>query len=92
MNGSQHTVISGVPHRVTSVGGDEPPSALEGFLGDTEFTIDMSGTPYVVHGCGSRLDTQVRFHEKQDALRHDIRVWHVTQVDHGFVAEHVAAF
>lgn len=92
MDGSHHIVISGVAHRVTSVGREDPPCGLEEFLGDTEFTIDMAGAPYVVRGCGGRLGSQVRFHEKQGALGHDVRVWHVTQAEQGILAEHVAAF
>ncbi len=83
-----HSVISGVPYPVVSPGAGD----LDGFLGDTEFTIDMAGHPYVVRGCGSRLDARVRFHEKCDVVGRDVRVWHVTPRDGGFAAEHVAAF
>jgi len=86
-----HTVVSGVAYPVSSSSDDGPP-ALEDFLGDTEFTIDMAGTPYLVHGCGSRLDDLVRFHEKDHALGRDVRVWHVSAGERGVTAEHVAAF
>ncbi len=52
----------------------------------------MAGHPYVVRGCGSRLDVRVRFHEKCDVVGRDVGVWHVTPRDGGFAAEHVAAF
>jgi hypothetical protein len=84
------SVISGRPYPVSDVGGSAP-AGLEDFLGDRQFTIDMAGHPYAVQGVGSRLDEQVRFHEKSLAGK-DVRVWHVTQADAGFCAEHVAAF
>lgn len=88
---STASVVSGVACPVLSVAGTDP-SLLAQFLGTTEFTVDMLGTPYLVRGCGSSLEGQVRFHEKDDVLDRDVRVWHVTEVDDGFVAEHVAAF
>ena len=84
-------VVSGVSCPVLSVAGTDP-RLLAQFLGTTEFTVDMAGTPYLVRGCGSSLDGLVRFHEKADVLGRDVRVWHVCEVDDGFVAEHVAAF
>ena len=85
------SVVSGVRCPVVSVAGTDP-HLLAQFHGTTEFTVDMSGAPYLVRGCGSTLDGSVRFHEKDEVLGRDVRVWHVSQVDGGFVAEHVAAF
>jgi hypothetical protein len=84
------SVISGRPYPVSDVEGSAPAS-LDAFLGDQRFTIDMAGHPYSVQGVGSRLDEQVRFHEKSSAGK-DVRVWHVTASGSGFCAEHVAAF
>ena len=86
-----HSVISGVAYPVESVAG-HPPTGLAQFLGETEFTVDRAGDHYLVRGCGSELDSQVRFHEKDEGMHHDIRVWHVTPADGGFSAEHIAAF
>ena len=88
---STQSVVSGVRCPVVSVAGTDP-YLLAQFHGTTEFTVDMAGTPYLVRGCGSTLDGQVRFHEKDDVLGRDVRVWHVSAVDGRFVAEHVAAF
>lgn len=85
------SVISGVPCPVGSVRDDEP-HLLEDFLGDTTFTVVMAGYPYLVQGCGCKVDGHVRFHEKDDMTGRDIRVWHVTSVAQGFQAEHIAAF
>jgi hypothetical protein len=85
------SVVSGVRCPVVSVAGTDP-RVLAQFHGTTEFTVDMAGTPYLVRGCGSTLGGQVRFHEKDEVLGRDVRVWHVSQVDGEFVAEHVAAF
>ncbi|MCW2678435.1 MAG: uncharacterized protein JWR70_3475 [Modestobacter sp.] len=84
-------VISGLPYPVTSsaAGGQD---ALDGFLGDTEFTIDLGGDPLLVRGHGSRLAEMVRFHEKDHIGGKDVRVWHITVRDGGVVAEHIAAF
>ena len=91
MTTTPHGVISGVAHPVESVAG-RPPTVLAQFLAETEFTVDMAGDHYLVRGCGSKLDGQVRFHEKDELLHHDVRVWHVTAADGGFSAEHIAAF
>ncbi|MBW3640566.1 MAG: hypothetical protein KY451_12085 [Actinobacteria bacterium] len=85
------SVISGVPCPVSAVH-DHDPHLLEDFLGDTVFTVSMAGYPYVVRGCGSRVEDRVRFHEKDDMVGRDIRVWHVTPAAEGFQAEHIAAF
>jgi hypothetical protein len=84
------SVISGRPYPVSAIGGNDP-ARLDDFLGEREFTIDMAGQPYAVQGVGSRLDDQVRFHEKSNHGK-DVRVWHVTQAEAGFCAEHMAAF
>ena len=88
---STQSVVSGVRCPVVSVAGTDP-SLLAQFHGTTEFTVDMAGSAYLVRGCGSSLDGRVRFHEKDEVLGRDVRVWHVSQHDGGFVAEHVAAF
>lgn len=88
---STQSVVSGVRCPVVSVAGTDP-YLLAQFHGTTEFTVDMAGTPYLVRGCGSTLDRQVRFHEKDDVLGRDVRVWHVSEDDGRFSAEHVAAF
>ena len=90
MSDTPPSVISGRPYAVSAVGGSAPAS-LDDFLGEREFTVDMAGHPYSVHGVGSRLDDQVRFHEKSGHGK-DVRVWHVTQAGSGFSAEHMAAF
>ena len=84
-------VVSGVSCPVVSVAGTDP-HLLAQFLGTTEFTVDMAGSAYLVRGCGSSLEGQVRFHEKDDVLGRDVRVWHVAEQDGGFTAEHIAAF
>lgn len=91
MTSTTSSVISGVAYPVSSVR-DAQPCRLDDFLGDTEFTVDMAGHPYRVQGCGGRLDERVRFHEKDHMVGRDIRVWRVTPVGDGFLAEHVAAF
>lgn len=89
---TSHTVVSGVPHRIRSVAGRDA-TLLVQFLGEGSFTVDSGGTEYQVRGCGSHLDGRVRFHEKDDDVTgRDVRVWHVTATDDGFLAEHVAAF
>ena len=91
MTDTPQSVISGVPYRVTTVG-DDAPTGLDAFLGDTVFTLDMAGHPYVVRGIGDALDGQVRVHEKSLVAGKDVRVWHVSEGQQGFTAEHVAAF
>ena len=91
MTDTPTSVVSGVPYPVTSVAGGAP-SGLGDFLGETVFTLDMSGRAYDVKGAGSELEGQVRFHEKSDVAGKDVRVWHVTREGEGFRAVHVAAF
>jgi hypothetical protein len=91
MTDTPMSVVSGVPYPVTSVRGGAP-SGLDAFLGETVFTIDMSGQPYDVKGAGSEHEGQVRFHEKAGAGGKDVRVWHVVREGEGFRAVHVAAF
>ncbi len=91
MTDTPQSVISGVPYPVMSAG-DDVPSGLDAFLGETVFTIDMAGRPYVVRGTGDALEGQVRVHEKSVVAGKDIRVWHVSESSRGFTAEHVAAF
>lgn len=91
MTDTPKSVISGVPYPVTSAG-DEAPTGLDAFLGETVFTLDMAGHPYVVRGTGDALEGRVRVHEKSVVAAKDVRVWHVSPTDGGFTAEHVAAF
>jgi hypothetical protein len=91
MTDTPHSVISGVPYPVTATGEDRP-SGLDAFLGDTVFTIDMAGHPYVVRGTGDALEGKVRVHEKSTVAGKDVRVWYVSEGAQGFTAEHVAAF
>ena len=91
MTDTPKSVISGVPYRVTAAG-DSAPTGLDAFLGDTVFTVDMAGEPYVVRGTGDAPDGQVRVHEKSAVAGKDVRVWHVSQTGDGYTAEHVAAF
>ena len=88
---STASVVSGVRCPVVSVAGTDP-RLLAQFLGTTEFTVDNGGTPYLVRGCGAWSDAHVRFHEKDEVLGRDVRVWHVSEQDGAFSAEHVAAF
>ncbi len=85
------SIVSGIRCPVVSVAGTDP-RLLAQFLGTTEFTVDMAGTPYLVRGCGGWDDAHVRFHEKDEVLRRDVRVWCVLEDEDGIVAEHVAAF
>lgn len=91
MTDTPMSVISGVPYPVTATG-DSAPTDLDAFLGETVFTLDMAGRPYVVRGTGDTVGTQVRVHEKSAVAGKDVRVWHVSQTADGFTAEHVAAF
>ena len=91
MTDTPSSVISGVPYPVTTAG-EQAPTGLDAFLGETVFTIDMAGHPYVVRGTGDALDGRVRVHEKSTVAGKDVRVWYVTQQTQGFTAEHVAAF
>jgi hypothetical protein len=91
MTDTPSSVISGVPYPVTS-SGDQAPTGLDAFLGETVFTIDMAGHPYVVRGTGDVVDDRVRVHEKSIVAGKDVRVWYVAQRGRGFTAEHVAAF
>lgn len=91
MTDTPQSVISGVPYPVTATG-DAAPTGLDAFLGDTVFTIDMAGSPYVVRGTGDALEGRVRVHEKSSVAGKDVRVWHVSEGAQGFTAEHVAAF
>jgi hypothetical protein len=85
-----HSIASGKPYRVAVLptGGDP---SLELFLGDAEFCID-GGEPLLIRGHGVPLCDRVRFHEKDGLGGKDVRVWHVSQADGGFVAESIAAF
>ena len=91
MTDTPKSVISGVPYPVTAAG-DSAATSLDAFLGETVFTIEVAGEPYVVRGTGDAPDGQVRVHEKSTVAGKDVRVWHVHQSADGFTAEHVAAF
>ena len=91
MTDTPKSVISGVPYPVTAAG-DGAPTSLDAFLGETVFTIEVSGEAYVVRGAGDAPDGQVLVHEKSTVAGKDFRVWHVHQTAGGFTAEHVAAF
>ena len=84
-------VASGKPYPITAPPAGGP--SLESFLGDAEFTLESSGGPLAIQGHGVRLDDDVvRFHEKDAVGGKDVRVWHVSPRDGGFVAESIAAF
>jgi hypothetical protein len=84
-------VASGKPYPVTA-SPDAASTSLDQFLGDVEFTLDGGGAPFVIQGHGVQLDDVVRVHEKDHQGGKDVRVWHVSRRDGGFVAEHIAAF
>jgi hypothetical protein len=90
MTGTTQAVASGVAYPVTAVV-DVAPESLDQFVGTAAFTITLGATAYRVWGEGDRTGDHVRFHEKDDVGK-DVRVWHVTQTEHGFAAEHVAVF
>ena len=88
----RQTVASGKPYAVLvpPVGGS---GSLHLFVGDAEFTLDGGrGAPLVIRGHGVAHGDVVRFHQKDHIGGKDVRVWHVTQRDAGFVAEALAAF
>jgi hypothetical protein len=87
----RQTVISGKPYPVTRLPQGQP-AALDLFVGDAEFTIDLGGDPHLVRGRGVRHGDVVRFHEKDHIGGKDVRVWHVAESGDGFVAEAIAAF
>ena len=91
MTDTPQSVISGVPYPVTSAG-EGAPAGLDAFLGETVFTLDMAGHPYVVRGTGDTVEGKVRVHEKSTHAGKDVRVWYVAEGPQGFTAEHVAAF
>ena len=91
MTDTPESVISGVPYPVTAAG-DGAPTELDDFLGETVFTIDLAGHPYVVRGTGDAPGGQIRVHEKSTHGGKDVRVWHVSKGPDGFTAEHIAAF
>ena len=88
---SWHSIASGKPYPVTGLVTGEATS-LDQFLGDAEFTIDGEGGPVLVRGHGVPLEDKIRFHEKDTVGGKDVRVWHVSSGDRGFVAESIAAF
>jgi hypothetical protein len=91
--GTPGMVVSGKPYLVVLVSGRAPSSLADAAEAD-DFTIDMEGTPYRVHGSGRLVDTEVRYHEKDVANSgKDIRVWTVIRHEDGSLfAHHAAAF
>ena len=88
----RQTVASGKPYPVL-VPPAGAPGSLHAFVGDAEFTLDGgAGAPVVVRGHGVQHGEVVRFHQKDHIGGKDVRVWHVSQRDEGFVAESLAAF
>jgi hypothetical protein len=87
----RQTVISGKPYPVTRLPAGEP-AALELFVGDAEFTVDLGGDPHLVRGRGLRQDATVRFFEKDHIGGKDVRVWQITQRGEAFQAEAVPVF
>jgi hypothetical protein len=81
-------VVSGIPYRVTTVGGS-PVSSLDEFVGTVEIEIDKHGSPYLIDGEGRVRDDAVRVHEKNGKGGKDVRVWRIYVAPEGFVAETV---
>lgn len=73
-------IPSGVPFPVGSAAG-----ALDDFVGDTTFSVHAFGDEHEVHGVGASDGDTVRVHEKGLSGK-DVRCWHVTAADDGFVA------
>ena len=87
----RQSVASGKPYPVTAPPPGDAPS-LDLFLGDAEFTIDDGHAPMLIRGHGVRHGELIRFYEKDHLGGKDVRVWHVSQRDDDFLAEHIAAF
>lgn len=88
----RQTVASGKPYPVL-VPPAGPTGSLHLFVGDAEFTLDGGpGAPMVIRGHGVAHGDVVRFHQKDHIGGKDIRVWHVSRGDQGFVAEALSAF
>ena len=85
---SPDSVASGKPYMVVDVAGAAPMS-LDQFMGESEFSIERSGTPSRIKGVGMALDDSIRFFEKDlDNSGKDVRVWLVRQdADGRFTAE-----
>jgi hypothetical protein len=85
--GTPGIVVSGVPHPVVEVEGQEP-AELDQFIGERTFVVERNGSRYQVAGAGSLVEGAVRFHEKvMGGHGKDVRVWTVTTSQDGFVAE-----
>jgi hypothetical protein len=82
------SVASGKPYPVTAPPAGDAPS-LDLFLGDAEFSVAGG---LLIRGHGVRHGDVVRFHEKAHLGGKDVRVWHISQREGTFIAEHVAAF
>jgi hypothetical protein len=87
----RQSVASGKPYPVTvPPAGDS--ASLDLFVDDAEFTVDGGSAPMLIRGHGVRHGDVVRFHEKDHIGGKDVRVWHVSQRDGGFVAQSISAF
>lgn len=75
-------VVSGRAYRVLPVEGAAQP-ALEDFVGDTRFALDLDGEEYLVVGAGFLLPPVVRFHQKDCEGGKDVRVWTIRRDDDG---------
>lgn len=80
-------VISGVPYKVTEVGGHVP-ADLDDFVEHSEFVLQGSTGQHLIAGEGTRHDDTVRFHEKAEhGAGKDVRVWTIRITEDGFCAE-----
>lgn len=91
MFGTPQPVVSGVPYQVRRVR-DHDVLALEDFLGDTSFVLDLDGHEYLVWGPGIADGDEVRVYEKDEqGVGKDIRVWTVRRgAGDVYTAEHCA--
>ena len=91
MFGTPQPVVSGVPYQVRRVR-DHDVLALEDFLGDTSFVLDLGGDEYRVCGPGIADGDEVRVYEKDEqGVGKDIRVWTVRRgAGDVYTAEHCA--
>ncbi len=84
---SVDATASGLPYLVVAVG-DQRPSALEQFVGETSFVVSKSGTDSSVSGAGTLDEDGVRFFEKSLSDGKDVRVWQIRHAaDGSYTAE-----
>jgi hypothetical protein len=88
--GTPQSVVSGVPYQVRRVR-DHEVLALEDFVGDTSFVLELDGDEYRVCGPGVPDGDGVRVYEKdEEGIGKDIRVWTVRRAaGQVFTAEHL---